>query len=89
MALRWTAEALISMAAVALTTGGGVVATAVHWGKVNAQITEVQQHQDQQDKKIDATTEALAEQKTHDARVEQKLDDIAKTVDRIDQRAHH
>lgn len=86
MSLRWTMESVWAAIAVLVTTGGGIWTTSYHWGKANEQIGALQAHQVQQDTKIDANISALGEQKTHDAAVEQKLNDVKDQLDRIEKK---
>jgi hypothetical protein len=82
--LKWTADTLVAITAVILSVSGFVITTSVHWGTVNAQVAAVTKQQAEQATKIDAITADAADQKAHNARVEQKLDDIAASVDRIE-----
>lgn len=81
--LKWTADSLVGITVGVLSIVGCLITTGVHWGTVSAQVIQVQQHQKDQDVKIDANMAALDEQKTHDARVEQKLNDISDAVSQI------
>lgn len=86
MSLKWTLEGGAALGAVLLTTAGGLWTTSYHWGKANEQIGALQTHQVQQDVKIDSNISALAEQKTHDATIEQKLNDVKDQLDRIEKK---
>ena len=81
---QWNVQTVVGIVAVMLSTGASIATTAVHWGTVNEKVAQIEGHQTAQDTKIDAITQSAADQKAHDARVEQKLDDIAATVDRIE-----
>ena len=87
--LKWTADSIVGITVGVLSIVGCLVTTGIHWGTVSAQIVQVQTHQKEQDNKIDANVAALSEQSTHDARVEQKLDDISAAVDRIEKHEWH
>lgn len=87
--LKWTADSVVGLAVGALSIIGVLVTTGIHWGTANAQVAQVQQHQKEQDIKIDANVEALDELKMHDARVEQKLDDISASVEHIEKHEWH
>lgn len=84
--IKWTTESLVAAAAVAITAIGSLLTTAIHWGAVNVELSSVQEHQKTMDERIDQNKEMLAEQKTHDAAVEQRLDDMIARLDRIEKK---
>lgn len=82
--LKWSSEAIIAAVAVAVSTGGGLVTTAIHWGAVNTQVQAVEAHQVDADTKIDKMAADATEQKIHNARVEQSLADVISRLDRME-----
>lgn len=86
MTLKWTMEAVFAAVAIVFSAGGGIGTSIYNSGKTNAQVAAVQQHQVDQDKKIDDTGKTLAAQQVLDAAVSQKLDDMGKQLDRIEKK---
>lgn len=86
MSFNWTSESLVAAAAMVVAMIGGAGTVAVKWGSVNTTVAEVQAHDTDQDKKIDATDKALDAQKLLDASVSTKLDDVIKQLDRIEKK---
>lgn len=87
--IRLTPEAVLGILALSVTTIGSWTATAVHWGSANTQIANIQQVQTDQGKKLDQHQQELADQKSHEAAVEQKLDDMIIRLDRIETEVIH
>jgi len=86
MSFNWTSESLVAAAAMVIAMIGGAGTVAVKWGSVNTTVAEVQAHDTDQDKKIDATDKALDAQKLLDAAIAQKLDDFGHQLDRIEKK---
>ncbi len=83
---KWTPETLIAAAAIVLSTGGGITTTAIHWGKTDQKIAQVEQNQTNMNVKLDQHQAELAAQNSHEAAVEQKLDDMIERLDRIEKK---
>lgn len=86
MTLKWTMDAAWAAVAVCVTVGGGIYNTVYHSGASAAEVQTLQQHQTQQDAKIDANKQEVEDFKQHSAAVEQKLDDLKSQLDRIEKK---
>jgi hypothetical protein len=84
--MRMTSEALVGTIAIAVTTIGSWTVTAIHWGSANTQISNIQQVQVDQGKKLDQHQQELSDQKVHEATIDQKLDDMISRLDRIERK---
>lgn len=86
MTLKWTMESVFAAAAVVFSAGGGIGTSLYNSGKTNAQVAIIQQHQTDQDTRIDANAKIVTTQQLLDAVVAQKLDDMGKQLDRIEKK---
>jgi len=79
-------ESVFAAAAVVLSAGGSIGTSLYNSGKTNAQVVIIQQHQTDQDTRIDANAKIVTTQQLLDAAVAQKLDDMGKQLDRIEKK---
>jgi hypothetical protein len=87
--LKWSPEAIVGVVALSLSTVGGLATTAVHWGATKSQIEHLEQGQTQMSQKLDAHQVELSMQSSHEATVEQKLDDMIDRLDRIEKEVNY
>lgn len=80
MSLRWTMEAAWAAIAVVVSVAGGVGSTLYHAGQFGAQMDAMKSAQADTEKHVKAHDRALTDIATQNARMEQKLDDVADTV---------
>ncbi len=83
---KWSPEAVVGAVAIGISTAGGLLTTAVHWGVTNTQIAQIEKNQTDIASKLDDHQRELAEQKQHEATVSQKLDDMIDRLDRIEKK---
>ncbi len=86
MSLRWTMESVWAMVAVVSSIGGGIYTNVYHSGASAAAVSSLQDHQKDQDAKIDANKQEVEDFKQHEAGVEQQLKDITTQLDRIEKK---
>lgn len=86
--LKWTSESIVAGVAIAISTAGGLATTAIHWGSVNNQVETVQVRLNDHDRKLEAISADAMEQKIHNAKVEQSLDDVISRLDRMEKDIH-
>jgi uncharacterized protein (DUF2164 family) len=79
-------ESVFAAAAVVLSAGGSIGTSLYNSGKTNAQVVIIQQHQTDQDTRIDENAKIVTTQQLLDAAVAQKLDDMGKQLDRIEKK---
>lgn len=84
MALKWTMDAAWAALAVVASICGGIYTTVYRSGASASELRAVQGHQRDQDAEISANKQEVEDFKQHEAAVEQKLDDMAATLDRIE-----
>jgi uncharacterized protein (DUF3084 family) len=83
---KWSPEAVVGAVALAVSTAGGLVTTAIHWGITNEQIEQVRQNQTTIETKLDQHQRELASEQQNQAVVSQKLDDMIARLDRIEKK---
>lgn len=71
---------LAAWVAIAVTTGGGLLTTAIHYGSTNAQLTAIEQKQAVTDAHVAKHDDQLADIQKAQAANAQQLKDIADTV---------
>jgi septal ring factor EnvC (AmiA/AmiB activator) len=71
---------LVAWVAVAITTGGGILTTAIHYGSTNQQIATIEDKQNDVAKHIAKHDDQLLEIQKAQAANAQQLKDIADTV---------
>jgi septal ring factor EnvC (AmiA/AmiB activator) len=79
-ALKWTMEAVLAAAAVAISTAGGVYSTVYHDGAVNQQIVQLQNEMEKNNAHVAKHDDELATIQQQNAAMKQSLDDIKDTV---------
>jgi transposase-like protein len=84
--MKWSPETMLAAAAVALSTGGSLTATAIHWGSTTTQLAQVEQNQKDMNQKLDQHQQEISAGLIHDATVVQKLDDLIDRLDRIEKK---
>lgn len=80
MAFKLASEAAAAWAAVILSTGGGIVMGAVHYGSTNNQIQSIAQKQKDTDAHVAKHDDQLASIQQQNAAMQQALNDIKDTV---------
>lgn len=83
---KWSPEAVVGVIALGASTAGGLGTAAVHWGITSNQISHLEQGQAKMQIKLDGHQAELAAQASHEATVEQKLDDMIDRLDRIEKK---
>lgn len=83
---KWSPEAVVGAVAIGISTVGGLVTTAVHWGVTNTQIAQVEKNQASISSQLDEHQRELADARQHEAVVSQKLDDMISRLDRIEKK---
>jgi septal ring factor EnvC (AmiA/AmiB activator) len=78
--LKWTMEAVLAAAAVAISTAGGVYSTVYHGGAVNQQIVQMQSEMEKSNAHVAKHDDELAIIQQQNAAMKQSLDDIKDTV---------
>lgn len=71
---------LAAWVAIAVTTGGGLLTTAIHYGSTNTQIAAIEQKQEEANHRLSDHDRQLLEIQKSQAAAVQKLQDIADTV---------
>lgn len=88
--MRFASEGAAAWVAIALSTGGGIVTTAMHYGSTNAQIAAVQKRQDAVEETAVKQNDRIVELQKQTAAINQNLTDIHDTVhdiqDKVSQR---
>jgi hypothetical protein len=74
------ANNLTAWVAIALSTGGGIVTTAIHYGSTSQQISAIQQKQTDLDSHVAKHDDQLSKIQQDSAAIKQSVDDIKDTV---------
>jgi septal ring factor EnvC (AmiA/AmiB activator) len=78
--LKWSIEAIIAAAAVAITTAGSLYTTVYHGGAVNQQISDLQAKSAATEAHIAKHDDQLSSIQQQNSAMKQSLDDIKDTV---------
>jgi hypothetical protein len=79
-------EAAMAALAIAASIGGGLYTTVYHSGASATQITQLTQHDIDQDKKIDDHDTRIRAQETNASAEQQSLKDIKEQLDRMEKK---
>lgn len=89
MAIKLLSEGFAAWVAIGITTAGGIVTTAIHYGETQNQISTLQQRQDAAAAQLARHDAALSAIEAQNAANAQALADIKDAVHDIQQQVHH